>query len=450
MRPRTRLARCAVAGWFGLLIALGAISFAAPAQGAPASRGSQTPAVSKSAAIAQLRVVRTSIDRTLSLIKSGHAKQAVDEAKRGYLRHFEYVEVPLRVVAPELTSEAETKFAEIRGLISSGASTSSIRSSIVELRRLIDDAERKLTDTGLGAPAVAVGQSFVIIFREGLEAVLLVSVLLGYLEAAKATQYRRPILWGMAAAVGATIVTFFVLRTVLDAIPLGREVLEAVTAIVAVVMLFYVSFWLIARLEQKRWMEFLRARVWSAVSVGSTTALLLVGFTAIYREGFETALFYQALLSFGSGLGVWVGLGFGLGVIALAVVAWVIFKLGKRVPVKAFLGTAVAILMATSVALLGNAVRSLQEADVIGLHRWGNWPKAPIFLAQSLGYWPSRETISAQAALAAIYIGGAIYMFVIRPRRQPSHAVSGGPGAAGATSATTGAAPVGETLPTGS
>ena len=79
--------------------------------------------------------------------------------------------------------------------------------------------------------------------------------------------------------------------------------LEAITALVAVAVLFYVSFWLIARLEHKRWMEFLRSRVWSAVSVGSTASLVLVGFTAVYREGFETALFYQALLSFGAGLG---------------------------------------------------------------------------------------------------------------------------------------------------
>ena len=111
---------------------------------------------------------------------------------------------------------------------------------------------------------------------------------------------------GMAAAAVATVVTFFVLRTVLAALPVGREVLEAITALIAVVVLFYVSFWLVARLEQKRWLEFLRARVWSAVSVGSTAALVLVGFTAVYREGFETALFYQALLSFGPGLGVWI------------------------------------------------------------------------------------------------------------------------------------------------
>ena len=67
-------------------------------------------------------------------------------------------------------------------------------------------------------------------------------------------------------------------------------------------VLFYVSFWLITRLEHKRWMEFLKSKVWNAVAVGSAASLMLVGFTAVYREGFETALFYQALLSFGDGL----------------------------------------------------------------------------------------------------------------------------------------------------
>ena len=413
-----------LAPWFlALLIALGAVAVMAPAAGA---QPTQTPAVSPADALRQLAVVRQSIDRTLTLIKDGKADEAFAEAKSGYLSHFEFVEIPLRVVDAQLTSDAETKFAEIRGLINSHAPVSEVRANIIELRALIDDAERRLTDTGLSAPAVVFGQSFLIIFREGLEAVLLVSVLLGYLEAAKATQYRRPILWGMAGAAVATVVTFVVLRTVLSALPLGREILEAVTALVAVVVLFYVSFWLIARLEQKRWLEFLRARIWTAVSVGSTAALALVGFTAVYREGFETALFYQALLSFGPGLGTWVAAGLAAGLLVLGVVSWFIFRLGRRVPIKAFLSSAVVLLTTTSVAFLGNAVRSLQEADVIGLHRWPSWPRTPIFLSQALGYWPSRETFSAQAALIAIYIAGAFYLFVVRPRLRSSDITSSG------------------------
>jgi high-affinity iron transporter len=387
---------------------------AAPASAARAN-------VSRSDAVRQLASVRQSIDQTLAKIKGGHPKEAFQEAKSGYLNHFELVEIPLRIVDPGLTADAETKFAEVRGLITGGAPVGEVRDAIIELRRLIDDSERKLTSTGVGAPSVVAGQSFLIIFREGLEAVLLLSALLGYLEAAKASHYRRPVVLGMVAALGASVAMFFLLRLVIDHLPFGREVIEAITAIAATVVLFYVSFWLIARLEQRRWLEFLRSRIWSAVSIGSTAALVMVGFTAVFREGVETALMYQALVSFGTGLAGWILLGLGAGLAALAVVSYGIFKLGRKLPIKTFLSWAVVLLMVTSVAFLGNAVRSLQAADVIGLTPLRGWPKAPIFLSQALGYWPSRETILSQAALAAIYLAGALYMFVLRrPAPKPA------------------------------
>jgi len=375
-------------------------------------------AVSRTAAIHQLDQVRHSIDETLAEVKDGKAQAAFAEAKSGYLNHFELVEIPLRVVAPQLTADAETKFAEIRGLITGGAPTGEIRSAIVDLRGLIDASERHLTSTGVSAPSVVAGQSFLIIFREGLEAVLLLSALLGYLEAAKASRFRKPVIAGMGAAVLASIGMFFLLRVVLDTLPFSQEVLEAATAIVATVVLFYVSFWLIARLEQRRWLEFLRSRVWSAVSVGSTAALVLVGFTAVFREGFETSLMYQALVSFGTGLVGWILLGLGLGIVALTVVSYGIFKLGRKLPIKTFLSGAVILLMATSVAFLGNAVRSLQEADVIGLTPLHGWPRTPIFLSQALGYWPSVQTILTQAVLTAVYVAGAVYVFGLRGRLQ--------------------------------
>ncbi len=405
--------------------------------------------VSRSQAIDQLQTVRASIDRTLQLVKDGRADEAFAEAHAGYLNHFELVELPLRIVAPGLTADTETKFAEIRGLITDGASTGEIRDQIIELRGMIDDAERNLTDEGIGAPAVITGQSFLIIFREGLEAVLLLSALLGYLESAKANQYRRPIVWGMGLAVVASVLTFLAIGAILDLLPFGREVLEAITSILAVAVLFYVSFWLIARLEQKRWLEFLRSRVWSAVSVGSSAALVMVGFTAIYREGFETALFYQALTSFGAGLGGWIALGLGLGLVALTIVSYGIFKLGRRLPIRSFLSAAVILLMITSIAFLGNAVRNLQESDVVRLTPIDSFPRAPIFLSQALGYWPSRETMGAQAALAAVYVLGAVYVFVVRPRFHRSTPTATPPGApAAAPAVRPGSGPSGAPAPT--
>ena len=198
-----------------------------------ATAGTKGPRVTRADSIAQLRIVRASIDQTLELSKAGDARQAFDEAKRGYLSHFEYVEIPLRAADPGLTADAETKFAEIRGLIQTGAPIGEIRDNIVDLRRLIDSDERTLTNQGVAAPTVIAGQSFLIVFREGLEAVLLISVLLGYLEAAKATKFRKPILLGMSLAIPGAVLTFFLIRTLVAALPFGREILEAATTIAA-------------------------------------------------------------------------------------------------------------------------------------------------------------------------------------------------------------------------
>jgi high-affinity iron transporter len=370
-----------------------------------------------------LQAVRQSIDHTLALVKAGRADEAFAAARDGYLQHFEIVEVPLRAVDNDLTIRTEGAFAEIRQQIRDHASTTEVRDSLIHLRGLIDACERRLSTVGPGAAALVTGQSFIIIFREGFEVVLLVAILLGYLEAARSTHFIKPVMVGIGLAAVATAVTVVALRLLFEALPFSIEVLEAVTALVAVAVLVYVSFWLVARLEQKRWMEFVRARLWRAVSLGSATSLVLVGFTAVYREGFETALFYQSLWSFGAGLGRYVLLGLGLGIAALAVVAWAIFRLGRRLPVRRFMNVAVVLIMATSVAFLGNAVHALQTADVIG-YRPLDWPRPPIFVSQATGYWPTAQTVGAQLALTALYVVGALYAFVLRPwwarRRHPS------------------------------
>jgi high-affinity iron transporter len=408
---RPTVARLLVLATLAVLVAGGMFVFAG-------SAGAQTAGTSRSEAISQLKTVRTSINETLSLLKDGKRQQALQQSRAGYLDHFEFVEIPLRVADAELTLRAEQQFAEIRNSISDGDSTGTIRNQIIELRDLIDQAERKLTDPGLTAPTLVATQSFIIIFREGLEAVLLLSALIGYLEAAKATQFRQPVLIGVGLGVVATVATVFILQAVLSIAPASRDVLEAFVALFAVVMLVWVSFWLISRMEHKRWMEFLRSRVWTAVSLGSATSLILIGFTAVYREGFETVLFYQALADFGHGLGGWIVLGFVLGVVALGIVSWAIFKLGRRVPIKTFMTIAVTLVMLTSIAFIGNAVYELQSADRIPTTPLHGWPQMPIFLAEATGYHPTVQTVTAQAILAAVYLLGALWVFWLEPVRK--------------------------------
>lgn len=406
-----------------LLIAALATFAVVSASGATTASASD---VSRDDAIRLLDETRRSVDRTLSLMQNGRAEEALAEARDGYLANFELVEIPLRIADNSLTIEAETQFSYVRQAIKDGAPNDDIRTEIIALRNLLDDAERKLTDAGVGGPALVTTQGFLILFREGFEVVLLLSVLLGYLEAAKSPQFIKPILVGVGLAAVATLITVLIMPTIFSLLPVGREVLEAITALASVLVLFYVSFWLIARLEHKRWMEFVRARLWSAVSVGSTASLVAVGFTAVYREGFETALFYQSLLSFGEGLGQYILLGVGLALVALTGVAYLVFKAGRKLPVRTFMNTAVAMVMATSVTFLGNAMHTLQAADVIAYRRTSG-PRLPIFLAEATGVWPTWPSLIAQSGLAFVYLAGASYVFVIKPRlgRRPARRTVG-------------------------
>ena len=387
------------------------LALAAGAATARAAEGEQFAEVR--AKVAQASVL---VDQAVAAAAAGDREQAYSLARTAYLDHFELAEVPLRLRDPNLVLDVEFKFAKLRNGIRDGDPMSEVRANALAVKQGLRDVDRSLADKGLAAPLIAFVFSFTILFREGLEAVLLIAILLGSLKAGRATNYRRPLVVGIAAAIVASIATWLLAAFVIEIAPLQRELLEGITALVAVVILFAITFWLVARLEHRHWMEFMRARVSSAIAAGTGLAFAALGFTAVYREGFETALFYQALALFADGLTLWIVLGIVAAAIALAVVAFAILRLGKRLPLKPMLMTAAMLLLLLSVAFVGNAVRSLQEGDWIGVTPVeGGWARPPIYVAELTGIHPTQEGLFVQAALLAVYIAGAVYMFVVRP-----------------------------------
>jgi high-affinity iron transporter len=359
------------------------------------------------------------VSRSVDAAEAGRRELGYDLARSAYLDHFELVEIPLRLRNANLVLDLEFAFAELRDGIRDGAPIGEVKDTEREVDSGLRDVKRELESKGFAAPALAFAFSFSILFREGLEAVLLIAVLLGSLEAARAANYRRPLAWGVLGAVAATAVTFLLANFVIEIAPVNREVLEAVTALLAVGVLFAVSFWLVSRLEQKRWMEFMRARTASAIAAGGALAFAGLGFTAVYREGFETVLFYQALTLFAAGLTLWVVLGAVAAALALAGVGYAVFGLGRRLPLKPMLITGVSVLLLLSVTLAGNAVRALQEVDVIDATPIeGGWARLPIFLAEMTGIHPTKEGIAVQAILLGVYVLGATYIFAWRPARE--------------------------------
>jgi high-affinity iron transporter len=372
----------------------------------------------------EMKVARAEVAAALAAYKAGDRDKAYRLARSAYLDHFEFVEVPLRLRNPNLVLDAEFTFAELRNRMKSGASVDDVRESTVKLRSQLLDVDRELASKGIAAPALAFGFSFSILFREGVEAVLLIAILLGSLAAGSAANYKRPLGLGVVAALLATGVTWLLATLVIDIAPVNRELLEAGTALIAVLVLIVVSFWLIQRLEHRRRMEFMRARTAAAIAAGSSGAFMALGFTAVYREGFETVLFYQALALFAEGLGLWVALGAVAAVIGLAAVGYAILGLGRKLPLKPMLITGASILLLLSVAFVGNAVRSLQEADLLAVTPiQGDWARLPVFAAELTGIHPTVQGMVAQLTLLVIYAIGAAWVFGIGPAWRRRRAV---------------------------
>jgi high-affinity iron transporter len=357
------------------------------------------------------------VDQALDAYKSGDHARAYQLARDAYLDHYEFVEIPMRLRDPNQVLDTEFKFQKMRNDMRDGAPVDKVTRDVADVRAGLVGSDRVLADKGVAAPAVAFAFSFSILFREGIEAVLLIAILLGSLSAGSAQNYKRPLGWGVAAAVGATAITWLLATLVIDIAPVNREVLEAVTALLAVIVLVAVSFWLVSRLEHRRRQEFMRARVASAMAAGTTVAFVGLGFTAVYREGFETVLFYQALSLFAEGLDLWVVLGAVTAAVALGAAGYAILKAGKQLPLKPMLVTGASILLLLSVAFAGNAVRSLQSADIVQATPVSS-PRLPVFLAELTGIHPTREGIALQIAMLLVFVLGAAYVFAWQPARR--------------------------------
>jgi hypothetical protein len=181
LRPAIAPARATAIAVLAAVVALLALAGPALAADTSIARGHR-----------EIDTSRVLLAQSLQAYKSGDRDRAYTLSKKAYLDHFEFVEIPLRLRDPNLVLDTEFKYAALRNDIRDGAPVSKIRSDTAIVRSALVDVDRALARKGLAAPAVAFGFSFSILFREGVEAVLLIAILLGSLAAGSASNYKRP------------------------------------------------------------------------------------------------------------------------------------------------------------------------------------------------------------------------------------------------------------------
>ena len=363
--------------------------------------------------------IRLKIVDLLQQYKDRKYDQAFATSRSAYLDSYEGIEIPLRPIDPDFTLDMEIKFAELRNLIQQHKPYSEVEAKVIEIRNGLDESERLVTGTGLIAPSLAFTTSFSIIFREGLESALIIGAILTYLEASRNAHYKKHVYFGIVISIIATVITWYIAQFVIEISGASKELIEAIAGISAVAVLFWVSFWILNKVETKKWIEFVKAKVWQATTTGSVMVFAMLSFFTVYREGFETVLFYQAMLSFARNMESFVLLGLILGLAVIISVVFIIRKLGKRLPLRVLFGLTMGIGAYMSIAFIGNAIREFQEVGYISTtHMFGIIPRLEINLAAMTGIHPTLETTIAQIVLLSIYVIGSLYILILQPRRK--------------------------------
>jgi FTR1 family protein len=350
----------------------------------------------------EIRGITTSLSEASAAYQNGEADKARTLVLNTYLDKFEPIESRL---PGSLTNRIEHLIhVEIRPAIERGDSPEKIAGLINTVNAELSRADEHLAHGG--SFWFAAINSFVIILREGLEAVLLVGALLGYLVATNASQRHRRQIWvGVIAGIGATLLTWGAASVLIPINGANRELIEGATALIAVAVLLYVSNWLFQKTYIHDWKNYLRERLDSAVSSKSAFAMMILAFAAVYREGFETVLFYQAL-AFDASMTAVVS-GFVPGMVLITGIGVLIIRAGTRLPLKQMFAITNGILVYLAFVFVGKGLYNLHEAGVFAARQL----PLPDVEALSLlfGWYPLVETTVAQGLYLTLIAGTFLF-----------------------------------------
>ena len=244
------------------------------------------------------------------------------------------------------------------------------------------------------SPAVVYASATIILLREGVEAILVLAAIIGYLITTGRRDALRYIHMGWAGALVAGMATWAVATYVVDVSGASRELTEGLTALFAAGVLFYVGVWLHRKVQAQRWGQFIRSKMQTALEQRTLFALTALSFVAVYREVFETVLFYQALtVQAGSSGHAMVTAGILTASLLLGLAAWLILRASTRLPLRQFFRINTVLMYLLAVIFAGKGVAALQEAGVIGVSQIA-FPRIDL-----LGVYPNLQALGLQLIL---------------------------------------------------
>ncbi len=369
------------------------------------------------------------VEMTAILDKAQTVATTGDDGRKGaalvneaYYQHYEklgFEKTVMSAISGARVSEVENQFKETRKSMVGGKSEAEIKRNVQNLKSMIV-TDAKVLDEGAAAkvnPFVSFvtssfGQAFIILLREGLEAILVVAAVIAYLAKQGYKRMLKYIYLGVVGGLIASAIMAALLTSIFKAVGSHQEVFEGVTALIAMVMLLYTSNWMLSKTDHEAWSAYVDEKTKQSISNGSVMSLAILSFLAVFREGAETVIFYEALLAMDTAenhIPVWWGA--LTATIALVVIFLIIRFTSVKIPYKQFFNVMSILVSVLVVIFAGSGLHELIEADVFDGIYMASWPTNDF-----LGLYPYVQTVVFQIVMAIIVIALYIVSTIRRKR----------------------------------
>lgn len=345
-----------------------------------------------------LAVAREKLRLSLAAYRAGNRGEAEELALSAYLDGFEPVEPMLASRDAALMARIERAMGGLRSAISKAVPVSELETQVEVLDGLFSEAEVAISPSAASDASTFVG-ALTILLREGLEALLIVVAMIAFLRKADRADVLPYVHGGWISALLAGVATWIAATFVIGISGASRELTEGFGSLLAAVILLSVGIWMHGKSQADEWQRYIRATLGKALTRGSAWFLFGLAFLAVYREVFETIIFYAALSAQGNGGVMFAGAATAIAL--LGVIAWAMLRYSRRLPITKFFAYSSLLMAILAVILIGKGVAALQEAGLININSLDGFPRIG-----SLGIFPATEPLLAQAVMLAVLVVG--------------------------------------------
>lgn len=369
-------------------------------------------------ALTGLPLARGRLAASLAAYRAGDTREATKLALSAYLDGVEPIEPQLNAQGGALRAKIETAMGAYRTAVSDKAPLDVVTRQAHTVDTLLKQAQDTIAGATSSPVATFLG-AYTILTREGLEALLVVVALLASLHKADQNKAIRYVHAGWIIALVAGGITWGLARYAISISGAGRELTEGLSSLVAAAVLLSVGLWMHQKSIGGRWQTYLKEKMSAAINQRSAWFLFGLAFISVYREVFETILFYAALWSDGQEIELLGGI--AAGAVTLGLIAWILLRTSRRLPIGKFFSASSILIAILAIVLTGKGVAALQEAG------WVSVTVAPVPHIELFGIYPTWQSLLAQ--LVVILMLGAGFTFNMLRGRSAPGALSTSPSA---------------------